>query len=230
VSNRKFLKAAEQLEYESVYSANLPDIEADWTENVVMRFARVFMPELTVRDAREKPEKFFGYVAAFVSQLIELAKKVKLSEIPRTKFGKILRREILAIRTVGPGKLRRLKQVAAELPQIPETEFFTAYVESVEKGTVDRALNRLIDSNTAKICFFLLLMIPHIRARRFHSVSELLRVFMQIEELDEDRKKFLKQNEGVRRTLEQQFRDICSEDGLRLRGKGRPKKILPAAA
>ena len=120
--------------------------------------------------------------------------------------------------------------MAAELPQIPETEFFTAYVESVEKGTVDQALNRLIDSNTAKICFFLLLMIPHIRARRFHSVSELLRVFMQIEELDEDRKKFLKQNESVRRSLEQQFRDICSEDALRLRSKGRPQKILPTAA
>ena len=69
-------------------------------------------------------------------------------------------------------------------------------------------------------------MRPHIEARKFRSVSELVSLFIRIEELDSERKRFLKENDAARRSLEGQFRDICSEDGLKLRTKGRPRKIL----
>jgi len=107
-----------------------------------------------------------------------------------------------------------------------ESEFYEAYAQSVRKNSTKQSLQRLEDSNTAKICFFLLCMRPHIEARKFRSVSELVSLFIRIEELDSERKRFLKENDAARRSLEGQFRDICSEDGLKLRTKGRPRKIL----
>lgn len=225
-----FLRAAERLEHESVYSAVFADPFRDWCIQVVLRFARVFLPELKHRDVIDSPETFFGYVTAFVADLVERARRVKLSEIPRGKLGKLIRQEILSIRKVGPGRLRELKRAVAELPADAENKFYKAYVESIGNDSVTRALGRLNDSNTAKICFFLLCMRLHIEAKKFRSVSDLLRFFIKLEELDPERKAFFYENPRALRSLEGQFRDICSEDGLRLRGKGRPRKILPAAA
>jgi hypothetical protein len=226
----KFLRAAERLEHDSVYSAVFTDPFPDWCGQVVLRFARVFLPELKVRDVTERPETFFGHVAAFVADLVERAKTVKLSEIPRGRLGKVIRQEILSIRKVGPERLRELKRVVAELPADAENKFYKAYVESVENDCVTRSLSRLDESNTAKICFFLLCMRVHIEAGKFRSVSELLRLYVKFEELDPQRKAFFEEKPRALRNLEGQFRDICSEDGLKLRGKGRPRKILPAAA
>src|SRR5689334_15585551 len=90
VNGRKeFLKAAEELEYESIYSKALEDDGESWVDRVCLRFLRVFLPQLTVKQARDRPERFFGHVAAYVAQLIEKARKAKVSEIPRTKFGRV---------------------------------------------------------------------------------------------------------------------------------------------
>jgi len=213
-----------------MYSPIFAEPVPEWFERVTLRFARVFLPELRPRDVIENPEKFFGHVAGFVAELVEWAKRVKLSEVPRGKRWKLMRAEVLALRTVGPEKLRRLKRAVAELPRKFESEFYDAYAESVRNDSVKRALERLQDSNTAKICFFLLCMRPHIERRKFRTVSDLLSVFMRIEQLDPHRKKFLCENEAARRSLEGQFRDICSEDGLKLHGRGQPRKILPVAA
>ncbi len=226
----KFLRAAEQLEHKSVYSPVFSEPFPDWCLKVVLRFARVFIPELRIRDVVENPEKFVGHMAGFVADLIDRAKKVRLSELPRGKQWKLLRTEIMSIRRNGPQRLRHLKKAVAELPRRNESEFYRAYADMTRNDGVDRAVQRLNDSNTAKICFFVLCMRPHIEARRFRSVSDLGRAFMRLEQLDPERKKFLSTNEDARLSLERQFRDICSEDGLKLRPRGRPPKNLPAAA
>ena len=222
----KFLRAAEKLEYKGLYSRSFAEPFPDWFEGVALRFARVFVPELRFRDVVENPERFFGYVAGYAADLLDRAKNVKLSEIPRGKNWKLVRKEILAIRKNGPANLRRLKRAVAELPRRMESEFYDAYAQSVRKNSTKQSLQRLEDSNTAKICFFLLCMRPHIEARKFRSVSELVSLFIRMEELDSERKRFLKESDAARRSLEGQFRDICSEDGLKLRTKGRPRKIL----
>jgi hypothetical protein len=66
-------------------------------------------------------------------------------------------------------------------------------------------------------------MRPYIEAKRFRNVTELLRAFMRMESLDLERKHFFESNEAARQSIERQFRDICCEDGLELRGKGRPR-------
>ena len=77
----KFLRAAGKLEYNSIYSPIFAEPVPDWFEQVTLRFARVFLPELRPRDVVDNPEKFFGHVAGFVAELVEWAKKVKLTEI-----------------------------------------------------------------------------------------------------------------------------------------------------
>ena len=147
----KFLRAAEKLEYKSsIYGPIFAEPVPNWFEQVTLRFARVFLPELRPRDVVNNPEKFFGHVAGFVAELVEWAKRVKVSEIPRGKRWKLLRAEVLALRTAGPEKLRRLKHAVAELPRKFESEFYDAYAESVRNDSVKQALERLKDSNTSK--------------------------------------------------------------------------------
>ena len=94
----KFLRAVEKLEYKGLYSRSFAEPFPDWFEGVALRFARVFVPELRFRDVVENPERFFGYVAGYAADLLDRAKNVKLSEIPRGKNWKLVRNEILAIR------------------------------------------------------------------------------------------------------------------------------------
>lgn len=226
----KFLRAAEKLESIGGKLNGFHREPPDWFWNVVLRFARIYAPELQIHDLDEKPEKFFGHFASFVADLVDRAKEVKISEIPRTKQLKWLRDELMALRKDGPRRLRELKRIVAELPLERESEFYNAYSETERNDSVEEAMQRLNDSNTVKICFFLMCMGPFIAAKKFRTVGDLVRAFMQLEELDPARKQFLKENDSTRRSLVGQFRDICSEDGLRLSGRGRPKKILPMAA
>jgi hypothetical protein len=178
VSKRsKFLRAAEKLEHKSFYSRVFAEPSPEWFDKIMLRFARVFVPELRCRDVVENPERFFGHVAGYAADLVDRAKNVKLAELPRGKQWKLVRNEILTIRKNGPGNLRRLKRAVAELPRQVESEFYDAYAQSVRKNSTKQSLQRLEDSNTARICFFLLCMRPHIEARKFRSVSELLSLF-----------------------------------------------------
>lgn len=225
----KFLRAAKKLEHKSLYTPIFADPAPAWFDKIILRFARVFVPELRLRDVVENPEKFFGHVAAFAADVVERARRVRVSEIPHGKHWQLIRREIIAVRKNGPAKLRELKRVVAELPRDSESEFYGAYAESTQEGSVGRALQRLEQSNAAKICFFIICMRPHIEAKRFRTVTELLRAFMRLESLDPERKRFFQTNEAARRSLKGQFRDICSEDGLKLHRRGQPRKILPVA-
>jgi hypothetical protein len=227
VSKRsKFLRAAEKLESIGGKLNGFYRQPPGWFDKVGLRFARVYTPELRRRDLDANPERFFGHFASFVADLVDRAKKVKVSEIPRTKQWKWLRGQLMALRKSGPQKLRELKRIVAELPRERESEFYNAYSETERNESVEKAMQRLDDNNTARICFFLICMGPFIAAKKFHTVSDLVRAFMQFEELDPARKRFLKENESARRSLVGQFRDICSEDGLKLHPRGAPRKIL----
>ena len=98
-------------------------------------------------------------------------------------------------------------------------------LNSTQEGSVGRALQRLEQSNTAKICFFIIYMRPHIEAKSFGNVTELLRALMRLESLEPERKQFFKANEAARQSIERQFRELCSEDVLKLHRRGRPRKF-----
>jgi hypothetical protein len=222
----RFLRAAEKLEAVGGKLNGFDPEPPDCFVKIALRLARVYAPEFRLRDLDRNPEKFFGHFASFAADLVDRAKKIRISEIPRTKQWKWLREELLALRKDGSQRLRELKRIVAELPRERETEFYNAYSQTARNDSVEKAMQRLDDSNTAKICFFLICMAPFIAAKKFRTVSDLVRVFMQLEELDPERKRFFANKKKARDGLEQQFRDICSEDGLKLHPRGQPRKIL----
>jgi hypothetical protein len=219
-----FLRAAEQLQYDSIYSPIFAEPLPDWFGKVAIRFSRVLLPDLKPSDGAENHTRFFGHLAGFIGNLDRELKAIKSSEISRGKNGTRIRREIGELRKVGGEKLRNVKSAAGELPAKSESEFYEAYAKSVRKDSFGYAVQRLRDSNTVRICFFLMCMRPHIEAGKFSNITGLVNAFIRHEEQDPRRKKLLSANEAVRKSLEQQFRDICSEDSLKLQGKGRPKK------
>jgi len=105
---------------------------------------------------------------------------------------------------------------------------FAAYGDGIKKNTFQDAMNRLRDSQTAQICVFLILARPWIESRKVASVSALFEIFIKIKEAFPGQKEFFDAHPQARQSLEAQFRNICSRDDVKIRGRGRPRKIQPA--
>jgi hypothetical protein len=112
---------------------------------------------------------------------------------------------------------------AQSLPAEEMKQFFTAYGSGLEKDSSGAVSKRLNDSHTTQICFFLLFARPLIKARHFKTITQLFGLFMQIVEVDPKEKSYYEANPNMRVSLERQFRKICVQDKLRLRGRGRPR-------
>ncbi len=199
-----------------------------WFENIVLRFARVFIPTLKRSDSKQNRERFEGYGLAFISQVVERAKDVDTTKFPKGPFFTALKRELRKIAASEARKTKRALKAAVELPHQASAEVLAGYTSGLKKQTLDFGMARMGDSQTAQICLFLIFARPFIEAKRVATVTVLFDNFMKIREAFPGQKAFFKRQPNARRSLERQFRRICTEDGVRLRGPGQPKRIKTA--
>jgi len=199
-----------------------------WFQKVVLRLTRVFLPSLKVADFKLNRERFEGYGLALLARLAQEASKVDTTKLPNEASFEALKAEVNAIATGVSEGVQKALQAATMLPMEGAAEVLAAYADGIKKDTFTFAKDRLGDSQTAQVCLFLIFARPWIETRRIASVTALFDTFVRIKEAFPGQKEFLCQHPQVRRTLEAQFRNICSEDGIKIRGRGRPRKIQPA--
>jgi hypothetical protein len=199
-----------------------------WFQKVVLRLTRVFIPSLKVTDFKRNRERFEGYGLAFVARLVEQAAKVDTTKLPNDPKFAGLREEIKTIATVVAGKVQKALQAATALPVDGAGEVFAAYGDGVKKDTFRFAMDRLSDSQTAQICLLLIFARPWIESRKVGSVTALFETFMKIKEAFPGQRQFFRAHPQARQSLEAQFRNICSQDEVKIRSRGRPRKIQPA--
>jgi hypothetical protein len=189
---------------------------------------RVFTPSLKAADFKGNRERFEGYGLALAARAVEEAGKLDITNIPNDPKFAGLKKQIQTIATVGAAKVQKALQAVTTLPLDGAGEVFAAYAEGVKKDTFRYAMNRFRDNQTVQICVFLILARPWIESRKVGSVSALFEVFMKIKEAFPGQKQFFDAHPRARQSLEAQFRNICSEDDLKIRGRGRPRKIQSA--
>jgi hypothetical protein len=199
----------------------------EWFRKVVLRLTRVFIPSLKVTDFKRNRERFEGYGLAFVARLVERAATVDTTKLPDDPKFAGLKEEIKTIATVVAGRVQKALQAATALPVDVGGKVFAAYADGLEKDTFGFAMNRLKDNQTAQICLLLIFARPWIESKKVGSVTALFETFMKIKEAFPGQKQFFDSHPPARRSLEAQFRNICSEDGIKLRSRGRPRKIQP---
>lgn len=200
----------------------------EWFRKVVLRLTRVFIPSLKGADFKRNRERFEGYGLAFIARIVEEAGKVDATKLPNDRKFAGLKQEIKAIRTLGARRLQKALQAATALPVDSAREVFGAYADGLKNDTFRFAMNRLSDSQTAQICLVLIFARPWIESKKVPSVTALFETFIKIKEAFPGRKEFFRGHPEARRSLEAQFRNICSQDGVKIRSRGRPRKIQPA--
>jgi hypothetical protein len=196
-----------------------------WFQKVVLRLTRVFLPTLKAAEFKKNRERFEGYGLAFVKRLVEETGKVDTKTLPTGPVFDWVKAELQTISSLVPEKLENALHAASALPSELGGEFFAAYSDGLKKDTFKLALQRLGDSQTAQICLFLVFARPWIEADKIVSVTVLFETFMKIKEQFPGQREFFERHDEAHRSLEAQFRNICSEDGLKVRGRGRPRKI-----
>jgi hypothetical protein len=199
-----------------------------WFQKVALRLARVFIPSLKVADFKRNRERFEGYGLAFVARLVEEAGKVDTTKLPNDRKFSGLKEEIKTIATVDAVRVQKALQAAIALPVDSAGEVFRAYADGIEKDTFRFAMDRFRDSQTAQICVFLIFARSLIESRKVGSVSALFEIFIKIKEAFPGQKQFFDAHPQTRQSLEAQFRNICSQDDVKIRGRGRPRKIQSA--
>jgi hypothetical protein len=199
-----------------------------WFQKVVLRLTRVFIPSLKVADFKRNRERSEGYGLAFVARLAEEAGRVDTTKLPDNPKFAGLKEEVETIATVVAGRVQKALQAAIALPIDGASEVFAAYADGLKKDTFRFAMNRLSDNQTAQICLFLVFARPWIESKKIGSVTALFETFMKIKEAFPGQEEFFRAHPQARRSLEAQFRNICSQDGVKIRSRGRPRKIQPA--
>ena len=222
---QRFLDAANKLGASEGMFAKL-DAEP-WPEyftNVALRMARVVAPDLKKEDLKERPEHFHGICAALFVPLIHEAREVNLTEFPDDPLLNTIKHSLEYLQTEEFAQYRELLAAASNLPAEQTAAFFGAFGDGLKRDISVKGVERFGDNNTAFICLFLLIMRPLIEGKKVKTVTELFKLFMQLREAVPSEKEFFAKNPSVRKSLEAQFRKICSEDKVKLRGKGRPRK------
>lgn len=221
----KFLEAADKFgALDGVFAAHSAEPWPEWFTNVAFRMARIIAPGLKKEDVKERPEYFEGQAAALLSPLIKAAQGINLDELPDHPVLNIVKQGLLSVRTQGLADYQEVLSAASQLPAEESASFFGAYGDGLKKDASGYGLERFGDSNTAVICLFLLFMRPLIDGRKVRTVTELFDLFMQVHEIVPSEKEYFAKNPLVRKSLEAQFRKICSQDKVKLAGKGRPRK------
>jgi len=183
---------------------------------------------MKVGDFKRNRERFEGYGLAFMMKLIEGAQKVDTTKFPDQPVFAALKDDLKMIATVESAKLQKALKAATAMPADMAVDVFAAYADGLKKDTVTYAMSRLADNQTAQICLFLILARPWIESAKVPSVTVLFEGFMKIKQAFPRQKEFFDEHPEARRSLKAQFRNICSADGVKIRGRGRPRKIQPA--
>jgi len=185
---------------------------------------RVFLPSLKAADFKRNRERFEGYGLALMARLVEEAGKLNTTKLPNHPIFVGLKEQIESIATVVAGRVQKALRAATALPVAGAGEVFAAFAEGLKKDTFRFAMDRLRDSQTAQICLFLVFARPLIEARQVPNITVLFENFMKIKEAFPGQKEFFSKHPQTRDSLEQHFRRICSADGVKLAGRGQPKK------
>ena len=232
--------SAGQSEVEAILKEPWPD----WLTRILRRMARTYAPQLDADDLKNRPWIFEGYAMAGQFLLAKVLKGVNLSAFPESEYLEAIKKtyhgtgvlevwtpsEILVTAQSNTNQtLHTLPQIydtiaeAARQPVKEATQFFEAFGDGLKRQMALNSVKRLRDSNTVKICMFLMGLRPAIEAGKFRTVSELIDVYYYL--LDGNEKRCEEENKSaVRKSFELQFQKICTEDGLKLAGRGRPRK------
>jgi len=220
----EFLRMADEVAKDSEPDPWTAEPWPDWFQNVVLRLTRVFIPTLKREDLKKNRERFEGYGLAFVSQLMEEARKVDTTKFPENPVFEWLKSVVENIATVEAPKIQAALHAAIALPTAESAEVFAAFAKGLKKHTADFAIKRMADNQTAQICLFLIFARPSIEAKKVPTVTVLFEKFMKIKEAVPGQKEFFRNNADARRSLEQHFRKICTTDKVKLAGRGQPKR------
>jgi hypothetical protein len=223
---KRFRKIADEVAKDAADDPWTKEPWPQWFQNVVIRLGRVFIPSLKRSDCKENRERFEGYGLAFVSQLIDKAEAVETKKFPKDPVFAALKMELKNLATTETKKVQSALQAAADLPRKLSGEVFAGYTEGIQKKTVDVALNRIVDSQSAQICLYLMFARPWIEAKKVPTVTTLFQQFMKIREAFPGQKEFFRTNAQARKSLEHHFRKICTLDRVRLKGPGQPRKRI----
>lgn len=217
---QKYQKAASRLfqipELEDAFS-NEPYPE--WFIKIVERFGRIFAPDLKLEEFKSDPHRIDGFIAAFGDSLVKQFEAVDLQVLPDNPLWNELR-DLLAKFAKHDGKaVQATVRSAQNLPTEMQTAFFAAYGEGLNQDVAGEAQLRLKDSNTAKMCFFLIWMKGPIEAKAFGTVAEMFQTYCKIHAA------FGKPAAppSAIASLKQQFSTLCSENGIKLAKPGQPK-------
>jgi len=192
----------------------------DWCQNVVARFGRVFAPQFTVEDFRNHKPRFLGYMVAFMEGVVLQAESAPSGRKVKNEFARNLNALVREVAKSGPDLVQAVISAAGGMEAGKRSEFFRAYADGFERGVALQATQRMKDSNTAKMCFFLLMVRPFIDAKSVKSVAEMFKTYCIVHAAFG---RPAAPTEMAMASLKTQFSSLCVECGLKIRGKGRPK-------
>ena len=219
----KFLEIAGNLGMDDgPFSEALKEPWPKWLGNVVGRLARMYAPEMTVSEYKSNPEKTLGYAAGMEFILAKAAEGVDLSELPGTGLGPVIKDELNKLSQVEAPQIRETVAAACDLPFEKAVDFFGGFADALKRNTAFAGMEALEQLNALQICFFLVGMRPLIEGGKFRSVAQLFRQFEKVQELNPSKARYFKENPEAWERLKRHFERICSDEGVKLRGRGRP--------
>jgi hypothetical protein len=220
----------------------------DWLLRLATRFVRVFSPEFTLEDFRNRRDHFDGILNGVLFAQFKAAEDLDLSQWPQNPLLDVAKECLVFARTTELKRMKRSLVLAAELQTAKARDFFSGFGRAVSleggQSVADAIKDRLEQGQSALICLFLLMNREVIEKRMVPTITELWKCFVIFKRLFNPRwcegqevlgqkLKKAKADGGdaarVFASTEQQFRNICSEDGIKLGGKGRPRKSYPSS-
>ena len=102
----------------------------EWFLQAVLRFGRVFAPDLTREDFLKNPERFYGFLAALCTSLLERTKAV--ADMSATNpLEELIHGSIAEFAGSSPQILQSVIASAASLRPEKQGEFFAAYSDGI---------------------------------------------------------------------------------------------------
>ena len=199
----------------------------DWFEKVLLRLAGVLLPELPLSDLRENPVKFFANLGALQLDMTTRFEAADLAEFSATPALKKLCKQLHGANKADHAAIKETQSRAMDLPKNGKLTFIAAQGTTVKNQTAAKVIRRIQTSPTVKICFFLILNRGVIENRKVATVGELFGRFYEWLGKNKDKvKSFYKKNASAEVSMKAQFQKICSECGVRLSTRGRPRVNL----
>ncbi len=194
----------------------------EWLNNVALRFTRTCCPSLKLEDVKTNPARFHGLCAGIFFSLGKMAEETEIPDLPDNPLAGEIRKQFDLMKQSEMPAIREAVSEAHTLPHDVACEFFASFAKGASGEAVCYSLERMGDNHTVQICLFLMSVRPWIDAKKVRNIAELLTCYRKILRACGD--KFFDENPRAWANFSAQFRNICSEDGLRIANRGRPRK------